>query len=108
MVTRRRRPRSPRQINLRVDEPLRRKLEATAKERQISTNQLMNQLLETGLEELRSPSRPMMKGKTIAEDIAEAVAKRLGWSKVPPWPPQPRTLVGSASSQQHKKEGGDE
>jgi hypothetical protein len=50
MVPRRRRPRTPRQINLRIDEPLRRRLEAEAKERQISTNQLMNQLLADGLE----------------------------------------------------------
>ena len=39
-----------RQINLRIDEALRRKLEATAKVRGISANQLMRQLLEDGLE----------------------------------------------------------
>ena len=44
------RRRKPRQINLRINEELRRKLEAAAKERQISTNQLMRQLLEDGLE----------------------------------------------------------
>ena len=96
---RRRKPRGPRQINLRLDEPLRRKLEALAKERQVSTNQLMAQLLEAGLEE--------NKDKTIAETIAKAVAKRLGFRKVPSRPPPPRTLIGSVSSQQHKKEGGD-
>jgi hypothetical protein len=40
-----------RQINLRIDEALRRKLEATAKERGISANQLMRQLLEDGVED---------------------------------------------------------
>ena len=89
-----------RQINLRITEQLRARLEAAAAGRGISTNQLMAQLLEAGLEK--------MKGKTIADDIAEAVAKRLGWSKVPPWPPQPRTLISSLSSQQDKNEGGDE
>ena len=39
-----------RQINFRIDEALRRKLEATAKERGISANQLMRQLLEDSLE----------------------------------------------------------
>ena len=96
MVARRRKP--IRQINLRITEHLRKRLEATAAARGISTNQLMGQLLEAGLEN---------KIKTFAEDIAKAVAKRLGFSKVPPWPPLPRTLIGSASSQQHKKEGGD-
>jgi hypothetical protein len=88
-----------RQINLRITEPLRRKLETAAAERGISTNQLMAQLLEAGLEE--------NKDKTIAETIAKAVAKRLGFRKVPSRPPPPRTLIGSVSSQQHKKEGGD-
>jgi hypothetical protein len=49
MVRRRYKP--IRQINLRITEPLRRRLEIAAKERQISTNQLMGQLLETGLED---------------------------------------------------------
>jgi predicted HicB family RNase H-like nuclease len=39
-----------RQINLRVTETLRRKLETAALERQISTNQLMRLLLEDGLD----------------------------------------------------------
>jgi|SRR6516165_787796 len=52
MVRRRRRPR---QINLRLAEPLRHKLQAAAKERQISTNQLMRQLLEAGLENKPNP-----------------------------------------------------
>jgi HicB family len=39
-----------RQINLRIAEQLRQKLEIAAKERGISTNQLMRQLLEDGLE----------------------------------------------------------
>jgi hypothetical protein len=39
-----------RQINLRLTETLRRKLETAALERQISTNQLMRLLLEDGLE----------------------------------------------------------
>ena len=97
MVRRRRRPR---QINLRLAEPLRHKLQATAKERQISTNQLMRQLLEEGLE--------ANKDKTIAETIAKAVAKQLGFSKVPRRPRPPRTLIGSISPQQHKNEGDDE
>ena len=42
-----RRPRRrPRQINLRLAEPLRHRLVVAAKERQISTNQLMRQLLK--------------------------------------------------------------
>jgi hypothetical protein len=39
-----------RQINLRIGEALRRKLQAAAKERQISTNQLMRQTLEDATE----------------------------------------------------------
>ena len=39
-----------RQINLRISEELRRKLEKAAQERRISTNELMRQLLEDGLE----------------------------------------------------------
>jgi hypothetical protein len=41
---------------LRINEELRRKLGAAAKERQISTNQLMRQLLEDGLETNAKPS----------------------------------------------------
>jgi hypothetical protein len=41
---------------LRLAEPLRHKLQATAKERQISTNQLMRELLEAGLENKPNPS----------------------------------------------------
>jgi hypothetical protein len=48
MVRRRYKP--IRQINLRITESLRRRLEVAAAERQISTNQLMGQLLEAGLE----------------------------------------------------------
>jgi hypothetical protein len=82
---RRRKPRGPRQINLRLDEPLRRKLESAAKERQISTNQLMNELLAAGLE--KSPEK-------FAESVAKAVVERMGT-----WP-------GLLASQQQKKEGG--
>jgi hypothetical protein len=39
-----------RQINLRITEQLRQRLESTAQERRISTNELMRQLLEDGLE----------------------------------------------------------
>jgi hypothetical protein len=39
-----------RQINLRITETLRRKLETAALERRISTNQLMRLLLEDGLQ----------------------------------------------------------
>jgi hypothetical protein len=86
-----------RQINLRITEQLRARLEAAAAGRGISTNQLMAQLLEAGLEN---------KNKTIADDIADAVAKRL-FSKVPSRPRPPRTLMGLLSSQQDRKEGGD-
>ena len=48
---RRRKPRRPRQINLRLDEALRSRLEAAASERQTNTTQLMRQLLEGGLAE---------------------------------------------------------
>jgi hypothetical protein len=40
-----------RQINLRINDELRRKLETTAKDRRISINQLMRQLLEDGVED---------------------------------------------------------
>jgi hypothetical protein len=39
-----------RQINLRINDELRRKLEAAAHDRRISINQLMRQLLEDGFE----------------------------------------------------------
>ena len=39
-----------RQINLRITEQLRQRLESAAQERRISTNELMRQLLEDGLE----------------------------------------------------------
>ena len=49
-----RRRRNPiRQINLRITEQLRQQLEAVATERRISTNQLMRQLLEDGLNKAR-------------------------------------------------------
>jgi hypothetical protein len=100
-----RRGRKPiRQINLRITEPLRRRLEAAAEEREISTNQLMGQLLEAGLENLEN------KDANLAETIAKAVAKQLGFSKVPRQPRPPRTFIGSigsVSSQQNKKERGD-
>ena len=81
-----RRPRRrPRQINLRLAEPLRHRLVVAAKERQISTNQLMNELLAAGLE--KSPEK-------FAESVAKAVVERMGT-----WP-------GLLASQQQKKEGG--
>ena len=40
-----------RQINLRINDELRRKLETAAKDRRISINQLMRQLLEDGVED---------------------------------------------------------
>jgi predicted DNA-binding protein len=95
------RRRKIRQINLRLGEPLRRRLETAAAEREISTNQLMRELLEAGLDNLEN------KDANIAETIAKAVAKQLGFSKVPRRPRPPRTFIGSISSQQHKKEGGD-
>jgi hypothetical protein len=96
MVMRRRKPRKPReprQINLRIDEELRRKLEATAKERQISTNQLMTQLLEDGLN--KSPEK-------FAQSVAMAVVQELGVQQMG----SPRVLLDTKSSQQRKKEGG--
>ena len=93
-----------RQINLRITEPLRRRLETAAEEQEISTNQLMGQLLEAGLENLEN------KDANVAETIAKAVAKQLGFLKVPRRPRPPRTLIGSIGSvspQQTKKEGGD-
>ena len=82
---RRRKPRGPRQINLRLDEPLRRKLEALAKERQVSTNQLMNQFIAEGIEKSR---------EKFAEAVATAVVERMG------------TWRGLLAPREQKKEGG--
>jgi hypothetical protein len=48
---RRRKPTAIRQINLRINEKLRRQLETAAKERQISINQLIRSRLESDLDE---------------------------------------------------------
>jgi hypothetical protein len=76
MVTRRRRPR---QINLRLTEPLRRKLQTTAKARGISTTQLMRQLLETGLENKPTPSLPSLIDdlKRDLRDFVESNARKV-------------------------------
>jgi len=83
------------QINLRINPALRTKIERAAKERQISTNQLMNELLEEGLED---------KAEKFAQRVARAVVERLGAvggaSREP-------SFVGGASSQQNKNEEGD-
>jgi hypothetical protein len=80
---------------LRINPALRTKIERAAKERQISTNQLMNELLEEGLED---------KAEKFAQRVARAVVERLGAvggaSREP-------SFVGGASSQQHKNEEGD-
>ena len=90
------RRRKPRQINLRINEELRRKLESAAKERRISTNQLMRQLLEDGLE--NSPEK-------FARSVAKAVVLQLQESPLD-LQGSPRALLDTESSQQHKKEGG--
>jgi hypothetical protein len=88
-----------RQINLRITEQLRRKLEAAAAERQISTNQLMGQLLEEGLED---------KAESFAQRVARAVVKQLGAVAPPPGQSAPKSVGGGeALSQQPKKEEGD-
>ena len=61
----------PRQINLRISEGLRRKLEAAAKKRQISTNLLMRQLIEDGLDSKAGQSK-------FIESIVKGVVERLG------------------------------
>src|SRR6516165_11310849 len=78
-----RRPRRrPRQINLRLAEPLRHRLVVAAKERQISTNQLMRQLLEAGLETKAKPSVADLIDdlKRDLRDIVESNARKVAHS----------------------------
>ena len=58
-----------RQINLRIDEALRRKLEATAKERGISANQLMRQLLEDGVEDENKAQSVEDRVRKLEDDV---------------------------------------
>jgi len=78
------RRRKIRQINLRLTEPLRARLEAAAAERQISTNQLMRQLLEDGLDPKPKQSEFLIRSivEGVAERIPVAVAAALSGAPV--------------------------
>jgi hypothetical protein len=80
-----------RQINLRITEALRSKLEAAAIERRVSTNELMRQLLEAGLEN----------EKKIKQSLEERV-RRL--ENLVQYSPPPLPLL-EAERQQKQKEG---
>ena len=58
-----------RQINLRIDEALRRKLETAAKDRRISINQLMRQLLEDGVEDENKAQSVEDRVRKLEDDV---------------------------------------
>jgi hypothetical protein len=79
---------------LRINEELRRKLGAAAKERQISTNQLMRLLLEDGLEAKQSLEERV---RRLEENFAQGVQV----SK------PPLALTEAERRQREQEEGGD-
>ena len=58
-----------RQINLRISEELRRKLETAAKDRRISINQLMRQLLEDGVEDENKAQSVEDRVRKLEDDV---------------------------------------
>ena len=61
-----------RQINLRITEQLRQRLESAAQERRISTNELMRQLLEDGLEtETKAKQSLEERVRRLEENLAQ-------------------------------------
>jgi hypothetical protein len=88
------RRRKVRQINLRINEEFRRKLETAAEERGISTNQLMRQLLEDGLE------NKAKQFENLARSVAKAVVQELGVQRMG----SPRPLLDTPQQQRKKEE----
>jgi ribosome recycling factor len=82
-----------RQINLRITEQLRQRLESAAQERRISTNELMRQLLEDGLEKEN-------KDKQSLEDRVRRLEEAVQRSDTP----LPARVA--AAEEARKKEGG--
>jgi hypothetical protein len=83
-----------RQINLRITEQLRQRLESAAQERRISVNELMRQLLEDGLEnEKRTKESLEARVRGL-----ERLVQRFG----------PSLALLEAERQKKQKEGGDE
>ena len=58
-----------RQINLRINDELRRKLETAAKDRRISINQLMRQLLEDGVEDENKAQSVEDRVRKLEDDV---------------------------------------
>ena len=83
-----------RQINLRITEQLRQRLESAAQERRISTNELMRQLLEDGLENEN-------KAKQSLEDRVRRLEDHLVQVSKPPLP-----LTEAERRQREQEEGG--
>jgi hypothetical protein len=84
-----------RQINLRITEQLRRKIEAEAAERQISTNQLMTQLLKDGLD--KPPEK-------FVDALAKALVKQLGAVAPPPGRVLPPDQRAAATRQERGRQ----
>jgi ribosome recycling factor len=82
-----------RQINLRINEELRRKLEGAAEERRISINELMRQLLEESLENRN-------KAKQSLEDRVRRLESLVQRSE------SPLPLLEAERRQREQEEGG--
>ena len=87
------------QVNLRIKETLRRKLEAAAKEHQVSFNQELTARLEDSLEKetvqsLENAAQSLAQDALRLRSLTNTVVERMGT-----WP-------GLLASQQQKKEGG--
>ena len=90
------------QVGLRIKETLRRKLEAAAKEHQVSFNQELTARLEGSLEKdtaqtFENAAQSLAQDALRLRNLTETIVERMG---------SPPTLTGTASQQQHKKEGG--
>jgi hypothetical protein len=112
---RRRKPDTWVQVNLRIREALRAELAAAAKEHEVSFNQevrarladSLEQKARQSLESLASDLERKSRDIELAWRRFEAVTNKFV-SDLPATPlGSPPPLLGTASSQQHKKEGGD-
>jgi hypothetical protein len=81
-----------RQINLRVTEQLRQRLESAAQERRISTNELMRQLLEDGLENEKAKQSLENRVRNLEDRV-----QRMG---------SPTALLEAERRQRDQEEGG--
>ena len=89
------------QVNLRIKEKLRRRLEAAAKEHRVSFNQELTARLEASLDQgdvqsLGSAAQSLAQDALRLRSLTDTVIERMG---------SPPVLVNTASPQQHKKEG---